>query len=398
MDKFEYYNPVRVICGLGESARVGQEAAKLGKRALLVSYQEHGFFNTLLENIQTQLRSEGVEVETLYAITANPMLSQIRQGVELCRKHKLDLVIAVGGGSVMDAAKAIAAGVLYPHGLWKMFNSRHDVAVAIPPEQSLPTLMVPTLPATSSEMNCIAVATNDDTAEKSYIYHEILYPNVSIIDPRLTCGLPKFQTACGAADAISHVMESYFNGTDDTPLQDRLHEGIILTIMDLVQKILRDPGNESLRMSIQWAATLAWNGWMQCGVSPLTPMHHLGHILSARHNITHGATLTIIMPAWMKHGYRHHLDRYVQFAERIFSIPTAGRDKEAVAWEAIDRFEAFLKSLELPIRLSDVDIKADEIDFMTEEAARTAFTADGVLAGRPALDRSGVKAVYTLAL
>lgn len=398
MDAFEFFNPVRVIFGAGESTRIGAETAKLGKRALLVSYADHAFFTPLLTRVKASLEAAGVTVTPHFAITANPMMSQVRQGVALCKEHAVDVVIAVGGGSVMDATKIIAAGALYPHDLWKMIKSRHDIEVSIPPEKALPIVMLPTLPATSSEMNCGAVVTNDETVEKSYVFNEVIYPAVSIIDPTLTVGLPKYQTACGAVDAISHVIESYFNSADDTPLQDRLQESVIITIMELAEKLVQDPANVALRANIQWASVLAWNGWIQAGITPGSPMHQLGHVISARYNVTHGATLAIIMPSWMKYIYRQRLDRYVQFAERIFGIRAAGRNREEVALEGIACFEAFMKRLEVPTHLCEVGVPATAIDEMVEDVARVSFNAAGTLASRPAVGREGVRAVYEGAL
>lgn len=398
MDSFEFYNPVRIIFGPGKSSRIGGETAKLGKRALLVSYAEHAVFDALLTQVQESLTAAGVAVTPHFAITANPMMSQVRAGVDLCKRHGIDVVVAVGGGSVMDATKIIAAGALYPHDLWKLIKSRHDSEVSIAPEQALPSVMLPTLPATSSEMNCGAVVTNDETVEKSYLFNELIYPAVSIIDPVLTVGLPKMQTACGAVDAISHVIESYFNSSEDTPLQDRLQEGVILTLMGLVENVLEDPKNVALRANIQWASVLAWNGWIQAGISPRSPMHQLGHVISARFNVTHGATLAIIMPAWMKHVYLERLDRYVQFAERIFGISPAGRDRAEVALEGIGLFETFIKRLGVPTRLSEVGVSAESIEAMVEDVVRVSFTAEGTLAGRPAVGREGVRAVYQAAL
>lgn len=398
MDSFTLYNPVRVFFGPGEVSRIGCETAKLGKHALLVSYTDHAFFDALLQQVTCLLESAGVTVTPFYAITANPMMSQVRAGVALCKEQGVDVVIAVGGGSVMDATKIIAAGVPYPHDLWKMIVSRHDTDIAIPPECALPIVVLPTLPATSSEMNCGAVVTNDETVEKSYVFNEVIYPTVSIIDPTLTVGLPEYQTACGAVDAISHVMESYFNCANDTPVQDRLQEGVIITIMELAEKVLADPNNVDLRANIQWASVLAWNGWIQAGVSPGSPMHQLGHVLSARYNVTHGATLAIIMPSWMKYVYRDRLDRYLQFAERIFGINSAERDPEEVALEGITRFVNFLKRLGVPTSLAEVGVPAEGIDAMVEDVARVSFNAAGTLASCPPVGRDGVKAVYQGAL
>ncbi len=398
MEAFEFFNPVRVVFGPGTVKRVGAEAVKLGKKALLVSYKEHDFFKPLLTDLEIQMKKAGLDVTNHFDITANPMMSQVRRGVDKCRADGINVVVAVGGGSVMDAAKIIAAGALYPHDLWKMIKSRHDSEVSINPTGALPLLMVPTLPATSSEMNCGAVVTNDETVEKSYVFHECLYPKTSIIDPELTIGLPAYQTSCGAVDAISHVMESYFNGADDTPLQDRLQEGTIRTIMELVRKILINPGDVALRANIQWASVISWNGWIQAGVNPGSPMHQLGHVLSARHNITHGATLALIMPSWMRYTWRNRLERYQQFAERIFDIKQEGRKAEEIALEGITRFEAFLKSVNMPAHMSEFGVKEAEIEAMANDVARISFDASGHLASRPAVGMEGVLAVYRGAL
>ena len=398
MDSFEFYNPVRVIFGIGKLAEVSKYTASLGKRILLVSYANHDFLKSNLEKIKAQFKRDNLFYITQFEITANPMLSQVQHGVNLCRENNLDCVVAVGGGSVMDAAKVIAAGTLYPDEIWKMIVSRHDSDVSVPPEKALPLLMVPTLPATSSEMNCGAVITNDATLEKSYAFHESIFPKVSIVDPELTQQLPSYQTACGAVDAISHVMESYFNCCDDTPVQDRLQESVIITIMELVRKVLADPDNLALRANIQWSSAIAWNGWIQAGVSPGSPMHQLGHVISARYNVTHGATLAIIMPAWMRYIYKKRLDRYVQFAERIFNINSISQNKEEVVLAAINRFETFLKKLEVPTRLSEVSIKAEDIEQMTEDVARISFNATGFLASRPPMGREDVRKIYEMAL
>ena len=222
MKNFELYNPVRVIFGNGESEDIGRYVEGLGKKALVVSYGT-ATLNALRAKVEASLAARGIEVVPFYRVTANPLLSHIREAVEICRAQGVDFCIAVGGGSVMDSTKAIAAGVLYEGDLWKMFVSRHDRDVCVPPEKSLSTVMIPTLPATSSEMNCIAVATNDETKEKAYIYASALYPTLAIMDPALTCSLPAHHTVVGAVDAMSHVLEAYFSGDQNSPQIGRAH-------------------------------------------------------------------------------------------------------------------------------------------------------------------------------
>jgi alcohol dehydrogenase YqhD (iron-dependent ADH family) len=398
MENFELYNPVKIIFGPGEVSRTGEEAAKLGKKTMVVSYREHDFFADLLKSIETMLTSAGLGVVPYYEVTANPLMGQVDAAVRLCKAEDVDLIIAVGGGSAMDVAKITAAGVQYQDDLWKMIVSRHDQEVTEPPQKALPLLMVPTLPATSSEMNCGAVVTNERIMEKSYVFAECLYPKVSIVDPSLTCSLPPFQTACGAADTISHAMETYLNGVDDTPLQDRLLEAVITTIMENVGKALEDPNNVKVRAHLQWASVVAWNGWFQAGVGGWAPMHQLGHVLSARHNVTHGASLAVVMVAWMKYLYEYRLERYVQFADRILKMDVNGKESDAVAQAGIEQFDSFLKGIGVPTRLSDLKISKNDIDPMVDDVVRISFGPDGKLNSRPPIDRKQVRAIYNLAL
>ena len=398
MEKFAFYNPVKVVFGPGELKQVGIEAKALGKKALVVSYKDHGFMQKTLDTVTTLCKENGIDTVAFYEAVANPTMTEIEAGVALARIEKVDLVIGVGGGSVMDTAKLVAAGVNYEGELWKMIYSRHDHFVTVPPTTALPILLVPTIPATSSEMNCGAVVTNPQTHEKSYLFHPCIYPKVSILDPELTCSLPAYQTACGAADAISHVVEVYFNGVEDTPLQDRLMEGIIITIMGHVRQVLKDPQNVAVRGHLMWESCVAWNGWTLPGTATTTPMHMVAHPLSARFNVTHGATLAIIMPAWMKCTYTQYLARYVQFAERIFGMETKGKDPVGVAQEVIAKFEAFLKEIGVQTRMSECGVKADAIEMLLEDSVRVYFNAEGKLGARVALTRDEVREVLKAAL
>jgi alcohol dehydrogenase YqhD (iron-dependent ADH family) len=398
MEKFSLYNPVKLVFGAGELKQTGIEAKALGKKALVVSYKDHTFMQKTLHTVVTLCRENGVATVPFYEAVANPTMTEIEAGVALAKKEGVDMVIGVGGGSAMDTAKLIAAGVNYEGALWSMIYSRHDHFVTVPPTSALPILMIPTLPATSSEMNCGAVATNPETHEKSYLFHPCIYPKTSILDPELTCSLPAYQTACGAADAISHVIEVYLNGVDDTPLQDRLMEGIVITIMEHVKKALKDPNDVAVRGHLMWESCVAWNGWTLPGTATTTPMHMVAHPLSARFNVTHGATLAIIMPAWMKFTCQQHLKRYVQFGERIFGMNTHGKDPAAVAKDVIAKFEAFLTEIGVQTRMSQCGIKADDIETLLEDSVRVYFNAEGKLGARVPLTKDEVREVLKLAL
>lgn len=396
MKNFEYYNPVRVIFGAGELNRIGVEAKLLGQKVCLVSYKELSFLQPLMERIRTFLEKEGLQVIPFYEAEPNPEIGTVARGAELCKTENIDLVIGVGGGSAMDAAKAIAAGVYYEGNLWNMVYSRHDYIDAVPPTRSLPTMMIPTLPATGSEMNLCAVVSNAELKEKSYIWDTCLYPKVSIIDPELTLTLPPFQTACAAADTISHVLEIYLNGEDDSDLQHYFQEGVMRTVINNVGKVLAEPENVAARSHLQWAATCAINGWASPG-DAWTPIHQIGHALTARHRVPHGASLAILMPAWMQYLCGRKPEKYFRFAVNVMQISTAGKSENEVITEGIVAFKAFLKRIGVPLTLREMNITEDDLSLICDHVVKVSFGADGMLVCNPPVSREDVLEVLKMA-
>lgn len=306
------------------------------------------------------------------------------------------MVIGVGGGSAMDAAKAIAAGVYYEGDLWNMVFSRHDHIGTVPPMKSLPTMMIPTLPATGSEMNNCAVVSNAALKEKSYIWGTCLYPKTSIIDPELTLTLPAFQTACAAADTISHVLEIYLNGEEDSDLQHYFQEGVMRTVIDNISKVIVTPGDISARSHLQWAATCAINGWASPG-DAWTPIHQIGHVLTSRHKVPHGASLAILMPAWMKYMYPRRMNQYYRFAKNVMQVNVENKTREDVVLEGISRFESFLSSIKVPLTLREENITLEDLPYIVEGVVKVSFGQDGMLKCIPPVSREDVMAVLKLA-
>ncbi|MBQ3791947.1 MAG: iron-containing alcohol dehydrogenase [Clostridia bacterium] len=397
MVSFAHYNPVRVFFGPGERKRIGEAVRTIsgGKKVLLVTYEQHPFLDSLISDIISQLRAVGLEYVPCYNVTANPRISDIKKGIALVHEHDIGAIVGIGGGSAMDSAKSIGVGACYDGDVWDLFFSRGGRMPVPLPEKTIPTLMVPTLPATSSEMNNIAVATNDATSEKSHIWGDILYPAISVVDPELTCSLPAYQTACGAVDAISHILEAYFNCEPDTPVQDRLQEGNVVTIMELLPKILKNPTNVDLRASMQWASSLCWNGWLQCGVAPRSPMHPIGHTLSAHFGVTHGATLAIVMPSFFRYVVDRRIDRFAQFGRRIFNL--TGTDRE-VAYASIDLFEKFIRDNGVPTKLHEVGVFEKDIPMLAEDVERVNCGLDGCLPSDPPVNRKDIEAILRMAL
>ena len=321
MNPFELYNPVKFVYGPGEVKRVGAEAAQYGKNALIVSYSVVDFYGDLFDRIHKSLEEAGVAYTDCFVATANPKLSEARKAIELGKEKKVDIIIAVGGGSAMDLSKVVAAGILYPHDLEKMIKFSHSEDTQIPPKAALPMVMIPTLPATASEMNPTAVITDDATQRKSYVWEpSCLYAKVSILDPELTLTLPAYQTACGAVDAISHVVEPFFFSDEAThgniDLHDHMQMGVIRALYENLPKVLANPGDVQLRGMMQFAATIGLNGWLTCGVQGWTPMHQMGHVLSSHFGATHGATLACMMVAWLRYfSTKEQNGRFVKFAK-----------------------------------------------------------------------------------
>ena len=400
MLNFELYNPVRIIFGPGEAENIGKYTKEYGTKAMLVTYDVHDFFNELLAKLDKSFKDAGVTVTEFFKVKPNPRLSDIEEAIDICRKEGIEVIVALGGGSVMDSAKAIGAGVKYDGDPWKMFVSRHDKAVAVPPTDTLPTIMIPTKSATSSETNNVAVATNDRTHEKAYIWAPVLYPKICVMDPCVTATLPKFPMAAGAVDAMSHVLEAYLNGDQNSPVQDRCHEGLLMAVMDLIRKIFKDPDDIQARASLQWASTLTWNGYLQAGLAAPTPCHQIGHVLSALYDIDHGVTLAVIMPAFFRYTAHLNDERAARFAElgyRIFRLDREGRKDIDVADECIDKFVAFVKEVGVPVNLKSVNFPKEDLDKIADEVIAHGCDADGNLPSIPKIGRDGLMTILNMA-
>ncbi|MEZ5452476.1 MAG: iron-containing alcohol dehydrogenase [Thiothrix sp.] len=394
---FEYYNPTRLVFGAGSLSRLGETAAQCGKRALLVtgggSVKRNGTFDLALKS----LADAGVEAFECADVEPNPRITSVKRGAAIARENGCDLMIALGGGSVMDAAKVMAAAVFYDGDPWDMiFHGQPQPHV---PTQALPLITVPTLAATGSEMNCGAVISNEETKEKSFIQNPLLYPKVALLDPELTVTVPQNQTAYGVCDLITHITESYFNGAGNTPIQDRFAEGVILTAMEYGPKAIADGNDLNARAQVQWAATVALNGWIQSGGGSVGyPVHMIEHTVSAYHDIAHAAGLAIINPAWMRFAAKADPTRFTQFAERIFGLTPKGADDLECALEGIDRFEAFLKSIGCPTRFSELGIDGELLETYARETLRIVNDGNGCLPSRPPMSAADIVGILRAAL
>ena len=393
---FEFKNPTRLIFGAGTLSRLGEVARPHGKKAMIVTGGGSVKRNGTFERAVSSLKASGVSIAECSGVEPNPRLSSVVRGSEIARSEGCDMVIALGGGSAMDAAKVMAAAVYYEGDPWDMIL--HGQENHKPPTRALPIITVPTLAATGSEMNCGAVITNEKTTVKSFIMAECLYPSVALVDPELTMSVPADQTAFGVCDLITHVTEGYFNGVDGTPIQDRFAEGVILTAMEWGPKAIADGNNLEARTQVQWASVVALNGWVQVGTSAPYPVHMIEHTVSAYHDIAHAAGLAIINPAWMRFAAKARPARFAQFAQRIFDIQLKHPEEEEAIKEGINRFEAFLGSIGCPTRFSKLGIGGDLLADYARDTLRIVHDENGNLPGRPAMSEADIIKVLQSAL
>ncbi|HOI89008.1 MAG TPA: iron-containing alcohol dehydrogenase [Candidatus Rifleibacterium sp.] len=393
---FEFQNPTHLIFGTGSITKLGEATKRYGKKALIVtgggSVKRNGTFDKAIASLKTA----GIQYVECSGIEPNPRLSSVIRGRDIARREKCDVIIALGGGSAMDAAKAIAAAVLYNGDPWDMFF--HGQQNQYFPTEAMPLITIPTLAATGSEMNCGAVITNEESKIKSFVQVPCLYPKVALVDPELTVSVPKDQTAYGVCDIITHITEGYFNGVDDTPIQDRFAEGAIQTVLEYGPKAVENGNNLEARTQVQWASIVALNGWVQSGTNGGYPVHMIEHALSAHHDVTHGAGLAVVNPAWMRFAAKSRPAKFAQFARRVMGITEKFDNPLDLANAGIDKFEEFLKSIGCPTRLSELKIGEELLEQYAKDALQVLKDENGCLPARPPMTKEDIVSMLRTAL
>jgi len=365
MQPFVFHNPTEIVFGAGMVDKVGTYAAKQGGKALLVYGRSSVKTTGVYDRVTASLAAAGLSWVDHGGVKSNPVLSHVREGVALAKQEQIDVIVAVGGGSVLDESKAIAAGALYDHDVWDFF-------VQTKVEKALPLVTVLTLAATGSEMNSGGVVTNEETAQKFNIGSPYLFPKTSILDPELTYTVPADYTAYSAVDAISHIIEGYFTSQDRaTPLQDRFVEGLVRTIMESTEQILAQPDHADARATMMWAATWALNGLSTAGIGLYQfPNHMIEHSLSALYDIAHGAGLSIVIPGWMNYAAEKNPAKFAQFGRRVFDCTL--EDDVACARFAADALKAWFGTIGSPVTLGEGQIPEEEISAIAENATMLA--------------------------
>ncbi|WP_078544296.1 iron-containing alcohol dehydrogenase [Litchfieldia alkalitelluris] len=361
MENFTFHNPTKLIFGKGQLEQLKNELPQYGNKVLLVYGGGSIKRNGLYDNVLSLLKEIDAEVFELAGVEPNPRVSTARKGIEICKNEGIDVLLAVGGGSVIDCTKAIAAGAKYDGDVWD-FMTRKAVA-----KEALPFGTVLTLAATGSEMNAGSVITNWETNEKFGWGSGATFPKFSILDPVHTYSVPKDQTIYGIVDMMSHVLEHYFHHVQNTPLQDRWCESILKTVMEAGPKLVEDLENYELRETILYCGTMALNGMVNMGYRGDWATHNIEHAVSAVYDIPHGGGLAIIFPNWMKYNLDVNVSRFKQLAERVFDVDPTGKSERDVALEGIEKLREFWNSIGAPARLADYEIGDDQLEVMAEK-------------------------------
>lgn len=387
MDNFTFWNPTKLIFGKGQLEQLKTEIPPYGKKILMVYGGGSIKRNGLYDQVKEILQEIGADVFELAGVEPNPRLSTVHKGVQICKEEGIEFLLAVGGGSVIDCTKTIAAGAKYDGDAWDFIIKKASVTDA------LPFGTVLTLAATGSEMNSGSVITNWETKEKHGWGSPYTFPKFSILDPVNTFTVPKDQTVYGIVDMMSHVFEHYFHLTENTDFQDRMCESLLITVMETAPKLLADLENYEHRATILYCGTMALNGILNMGYRGDWASHNIEHAVSAVYDIPHGGGLAILFPNWMKHNLHVKPSRFKQLAIRVFGVDATGKTDEEIGLEGIEKLREFWNSIGAPSRLEDYDIDDSRLEEMADKAM-----VNGEFGNFTKLNRDDVLAIYRASL
>jgi len=381
----------KFVFGKDAQNQIGRELKQMGIHKVLIHHDNGKFlYDTgLLEQVEKLLEQEGIETLELGGVQPNPRLSLVREGIALAKKEQVDLVLAIGGGSVIDSAKAIGLGAVTDTDVWEFFTGN---AV---PEKSLPTGVILTCPATGSESSAVTVVNNTDVGMKLLVSNPVVRPAIAFMNPELTYSLPKFLTACGVVDMFSHVCERYFTPDSEIGVIDRMSEGILKTLVEIGPKVLEEPSNYSYRAEIMWIGTIAHNNTVGIGRIQDWATHEIGNELSALYDTPHGATLSIIMGSWMRYIYQKSPERFARYAKEVFGVEWTKENTLEAAYAGILKTEEYFRSMGMPVSFGDFKVPTDEVEKMLD---RIAFRGeDDSIGGIVRLNREDCRRIYEMA-
>ena len=389
MDNFEFYAPTYFSFGKDTENGCGKLVRQFGGSKVLIHYGGNSAKKSgLLERVENALKMEEIVCVKLGGVLPNPRSGLVYEGIRLCREEKVDFILAVGGGSVIDSAKAIAAGSKYDGDFWDFFDGKAKIEAAIP----IGTVL--TIPASGSEGAGGMVITKEEGMLKRATGGPPLYPKFSIMNPALTETLPPYQTAAGATDIMAHVLERYFTNTKNVELTDRLCEAVLLTMIHEVPKVIKNPQDYDARANIMWAGMIAHNNLVGVGRSQDWNSHSIEHELSALYDCAHGAGLAVIMPAWMQFVIDHDVMRMARLAVRVWNCEMDFENPKKTAMAGIQAFKHFLSDIGMPITFGEICAKEEDIPKLIEKMG----LGDKTTGGYVGLDNDAVEKIMRLAL
>ncbi len=387
MDNFSFYIPTRFEFGKGAELKAGEMIKSLGGTKVLVHYGSGSAVKSgLIGRILTSLDEAKIQHAELGGALPNPRDDKVYEGIELGRAFGADFILAVGGGSAIDSSKAIAAGIPYQGDFWDFFSGK-----AIP-QKAVPLGVVLTLAAAGSESSNSCVIMQKETLTKRGLNVELNRPQFALMNPELTYTLPAYQTACGATDIMAHILERYFTNTPDVDVTDRLCEALLLTVIGSAKRAIETPDDYDARAQLMWAGTLAHNN--TCGVGRVGDWasHQIEHELSGLYDVAHGAGLAVVLPAWMRYTLPHDPNRFAQLASRVWGVSLTRPERTALM--GIERFEAFLTGIGMPVTLKELGAKPEDIPFLAKKTKRG---PDGKTGNFVKLDTEDIMAILQIA-
>ncbi len=388
MDDFTFYSPTEFVFGKSREEECGSYVKKYGGSKVLIHYGSGSAVRTgLLDRVKRSLQEEGISYVELGGVQPNPRDTKIYEGIELCRREKVDFILSVGGGSCIDSAKGIAIGYYYDGDFWDFYEKKVRV------ERALPIGTVLTIAAAGSEGSGGSVVTKEEGMLKRDVGSDLLRPRFSILNPELTFTLPAYQTACGATDIMAHVFERYFTNTKDVEITDRLCEAVLMTMVKETPRAIAEPENYGARANIMWAGTVAHNDIVGVGRSQDWNSHGIEHELSGLYDVAHGAGLAVVMPAWMEFVYQHDVNRFAQMANRVFGCDMDEENPEKTARAGIEAFRRFLHGIGMPINFEELGARKEDIPVLVKKFG----LGDGCTGGFVSLSSEDVAKILEIA-
>ncbi len=392
MENFNFYSPTFFAFGKNRESDCGELVRRFGGSRVLIHYGGGSVIRSgLLDRVKASLQAASLYFTELGGVMPNPRSGLVYEGIELCRKEKIDFILAVGGGSTIDSSKAIAAGTLYDGDFWDFYQGKYI-------ERALPVGTVLTIAAAGSEGSPDSVITHEDGMIKRGAGSDALRPKFSILNPELTETLPAYQTACGITDIIAHLYERYLTNSKDVEVTDRLIEGLILTMKNEAPKVLQNLNDYEARANIMWAGMVAHNNIVGVGRSQDWSSHQIEHELSALFDCAHGAGLAVTMPAVFTYNLSHDVMRFAQIAVRVWGCQMDFANPERTAKEGIEALRSFLISIGMPKNFEELGAKEEDIEKLAYTCCYGKGNEGGTIGGFVPLKQADVEAIYRLML